>query len=476
MSKSLYEIQDKVNFGFDKFGLEKDLEYTIKSSSVNYEEFQQELSRLIRLTKNGWKFENYHSLFVFGPTGCGKTEIVGQLAKKHDCIYHKLEIQKIPIEEFEGFPYLEDREGRKVVRLAHPTVLPDSDSKDVWILHLDEFNKADSDKMAAVMNLVLTGEIGGAADYNKKTGKSEKYRLPEKTIIVGSGNFRVQENVENLNLVNPMDTATSERFHRTVFLDYNAESWLRAYASKPYSFSFNGETIEISSRIVPIIMYYVLDKMLEGNNQAPFLIPVSIRPDEGGSERTMSPRSWTIVSDNMLLDALEQWSKIKDNQEKYKSLNDYINDPAVQIKLISDQTTEFGLEGNKIVKEVVSRYIYFAENRVMPEDILYKYKQYREKIKELKKKKGVILYLLLGIGYFLDTLGELQDINLSAINISTFIKDTEIPAEDLVAFIQVLDYSKNKTCKDIHELLFEISEKYKNAYSGFYYTSYKEIQ
>lgn len=477
MDRNLYKIQSRINAGFDKFGLNKDEKYKISSTEVNYEEFEKEISRLIELTQKEWKFENYHSIFVYGPTGVGKSEIIKQIAEKYNCVYHKLEIQKVPIEQFEGFPYLENRDEKKVVRLASPTVLPDPDSDKVWLLHLDEFNKAESDKMAAVMNLVLTGEIGGSADYNKKTGKSEKYKLPKKTIIIGSGNFKIQESVENLNLVNQMDTATSERFHRTLFLDYNAESWLRCYASLPYSFQFNGIPINLTSRIMPIVMYFIMDKMLEEGNKNPFLIPVSVRPDEGGSERTMSPRSWTLVSDNMILDGLEQWYKLpKKEQERYGDFDTFLSKPSRQIQLLSGQTPEFGLEGQKIIREIISRYIYFAENRVLPEDVLLNYKAFREKIAEIKKKKGVILYLLLGIGYYIEILDELADINLSAINISTFIQDTDIPAEDLVAFIQILDKSKNEICKQLHDVLYDISERYKNAYSGYFYTSEIELK
>lgn len=474
MSRNLYGVQGRINASFEKFKIDNKnvLQYP---SEVDYQSLTKEIERLIYLTKNNWKFENYHSIFIYGPTGNAKSEIVKQIAEEHDCIYHKLEIQKVPIEEFEGFPYLEDRDGRKVVRLAHPTVLPDSDSDKVWLLHLDEFNKADTEKMAAVMNLVLTGEVGGAADYNKETGKSEKYKLPKKTIIIGSGNFKVQENVENLNVVNQMDTATSERFHRMLHLDYNAQSWLETYASKPFSFNFNGEKYNLQSRIMPIVLCFVLDKFLEDGKKSPFLITISVRPEEGGSERTMSPRSWTLVSDNMLFDAVKNWNSMK-GKGKYKSFDDYIDDPNIQIELLIAQTPEFGIEGSKIVQEIVSRYIYFSENRILPDDIINAYSTFRDKIRSLKEKKGIVLYLLLGVGYLLDTLDEVKDMNKCCINLSTFIQDTEIPVEDLVAFIQILDNSKNKICKKIHEILYDISEKYKNSYSGYYYTSVLEVK
>ncbi len=485
-----FKVQQKVDFGFSKFDFVKNRATELSNVSVDYEDLRKELVRLIQLTEKGRKFENFHSLFIYGPTGVGKSELTKAIAEEFGCIYHKLEIQKIPIEEFEGFPYLEDRDGKKVTRLASPTVLPPSGDDRVWLLHLDEFNKADSDKMAAVMNLVLTGEIGGSADFNAKTGKSEKYRLPERTIIIGSGNFKTQDKTENLNLVNQMDIATSERFHRTVLLDYNAESWLKNFAIKTFSFAFNGDNLTVSSRIAPIIMYYIMDKMREEGNRSPFLIPISFQPDEGGSERTSSPRSWTLVSDNMLLDAVIEFGKFDNNERsKYeeiakKELNDadrafdmFFQDSNNQIKFLSNQTSEFGLDGHKIVSEIISRYAYFAENRILAEEIVFEYEKIRSKILEVKNKAGVILYLLISVGYLIDKIKEedVGDKRRFAGSLSTYFEDTDITTEDLCAFIHIIYNSKNKVAKEIHEMLNSINKRYRNAFGDFYYTSKREI-
>jgi len=487
-----FKVQDAVNFGFNNFGLDKTRVSKISNVSVDYVELNTEIERLIELVKKGRKFENFHSLFIYGPTGVGKSELTKKIAEAHGCIYHKLEIQKIPIEEFEGFPYLEDRDGTKVTRLASPTVLPPSGDDRVWLLHLDEFNKADSDKMAAVMNLVLTGEIGGSADFNSETGKSEKYRLPEKTIIVGSGNFKTQENTENLNLVNQMDIATSERFHRTVLLDYNAESWLENFATKRFSFHFNGDNHTVSSRVSPIILYYVMDKMREEGNRSPFTIPISFRPDEGGGERTSSPRSWTLVSDNMLLDAVVAWEKLRnEDYDKYceyegkavevhddisRGFDMFFQDPNSQIKFLETQANEFGLEGYKIVAEIISRYAYFADNRILAEEVVFEYEKVKNRVLETKNKAGVILYLLVSMGYLVDKLEkEGNDLKRIAASISTFFEDTDISSEDICAFIHIVNNSTNEVAKEVHSLLNTFSKRYKNAFGDFYYTSKREI-
>ena len=482
------KIQKKIDESFRNFTIDKEKKIKLKNAEVNYKELETELERLINLTEQGLTFENFHSLFIYGPTGVGKSELVKEIAERNNCVYHKLEIQKIPIEEFEGFPYLEDDETyNKVVRLAHPTVLPPSNDDKTWVLHLDEFNKADSDKMAAVMNLVLTGEIGGAADYNKETGKSERYRLPKKTVIVGSGNFKTQENTENLNLVNQMDIATSERFHRAVLLDYNAISWLENFANKPIKFNKGNMNIELSSRIAPIIMYYIMDKMSNDGNKSPFLIPISFRPDEGGGERTASPRSWTLISDNMLLDAIYEYNttdhSFYDNlseattENKNSSFELFFNDPNNQIKFFGNQVLEFGLDGNRIVEEVISRYKYFAENRLTADDILYKYREpeIRERARALQDRLGIALYLLISCGYAINAMNDTEDIKLKSVCVSSFIEDAGISGEDLSVFAYIIKNSKNKVSKEYDTMFTSISKKYRDISGDMYFTAKEEL-
>jgi len=446
----------------------------IPSSTLNYDTLIKEIRQLITFTKNDYSVSNNHySFFVFGKTGVGKSEIIENIAKEEGCVYHKLEIQKVPIEILQGFPYLSDiktKQGEiKIAKLAPSTILPPSNDDRVWVLHLDEFNKADTDKMAAVMNLVLTGELGGSADYNEELGKSVKYKLPRKTIIIGSGNTKEQENIENLNVVSNMDTATSERWHRTGYLPYDAESWLTSYALKPYKFKEEN----LSTRIPGIILNYILDKLIEtGDKASPFIIPI-ISGSESGveGERTTSPRAWTLVSDMMQMQAYYDYKK----EEREESFNDYFRNPEKQIYYLKNQVYEFGLKGDEIATDIISRYIYFAENRVLPADVLTSYLSVRDTVKKLKDKKGAILYLFLGIAYYINDLKKMN-IKEYGINLSTFIEDCEIPSEDVVAFIQGITKEKNKLATEFNDFMISISIKYKEAYAGYYHTSIHEIK
>ena len=159
----------------------------------------------------------------------------------------------------------------KVVKLASPTILPPSDDERVWVLFLDEFNKADTESMAAIMNLVLNGEIGGFADFNEKTGKSEKYTLPKRTVIVGAGNMAEQEGSTETNQVNTFDIATAERWHRVLYLEYDVESWMESFALNPYKTVYKGKEFEFPSRIPAIILNYLITIYMESmNKKSPF--------------------------------------------------------------------------------------------------------------------------------------------------------------------------------------------------------------
>jgi hypothetical protein len=474
-----FDLHKNVSANFDIASIEQGAQNITKNT--DYDGLKKEVRRVINLTKNGFFLDNTkHSLMIYGETGSGKTELIKQIAEEFpDSVYHKLEIQKVPIEEIQGFPYLfKNKDGKTVVRLAQPTVLPPSDDDRLWILHLDEFNKADTESMAAVMNLVLNGEIGGSADYNEETGQSEKYCLPKRTVIIGSGNRKVQKNVSSFNAVNNFDTATAERWHRNIYIGYNAPSWLSSFAFKP----FKKGKFELPTRIPSILCFYAFDKFMEdGNVEAPFLIPkCNSIEDDGEGDSTMSPRAWTLVANNMIFDMMEEWQSFTDEQKgKYKNFAEFYQDPNVQIRSLVSNVSEFGIEnGIQVVQDIIGRYAYFAENRVLPEDVLFNYVNVREKIKKLAERKGAMLYLLLSVAHSVKEVEEWDvdtGVKIPALNLSTFITDTNIPVEDLTAFIYELNNIKTDPSKELQDMLYSVNDKYKNAHQGYYYTSDQEL-
>lgn len=465
-------VQKVIGESIDKYPLERK-EYK-NTSKASYNDIFTQVKRAINLTKNGiYTDEVRHSIFIYGPTGTGKTQIIKQIAENTDCVYHKLEIQKVPIEELQGFPYLfNSKDGNTYVRLAQPTVLPPSDDKRLWILHLDEFNKAETENMAAVMNLILDGEIGGSADYDETTGKSLKYKLPEKTVIIGTGNKKTQKNVSSFNTVNRYDIATAERWHRNLFLEYNAFDWIESYAGKPFNFF----GYELPTRILGIILQFILDKAMEENPESPFIIPKLLDKKDSkdfSGDSTFSPRAWTLISDNMLFDMWQDWKNILRKDQRPDFIY-YANNPNNQIKALYDNVYELGINGESLAKDIEARFRYFIENRVTPYDIINDYVPFRNNIVNMKNKKGAVLYLLIGVAQALKEYEEL-DVSKTALHISTFITDADIQVEDISAFLFEIDKSKDQLSKDISDMLYSINERYKNAYEGYFYTSEKDL-
>lgn len=446
-----------------------------KSTIVNYSELEREIKRLIKIADSGISLdETRPSAFIFGPTGVGKSVIIENIAKECGAIFHKIEPQKVPIEELQGFPYLHETEdGTKVIKLASPTILPPSNDERLWVLFLDEFNKADTESMAAIMNLVLNGEIGGFADFNEKTGKSEKYRLPKKTVIIGAGNMREQDGSTETNQVNTFDIATAERWHRVLYMEYDLESWLESFALKPYTIEHNGNTYNFPTRIPSIIINYLLEVYLETmNKKAPFLIPKPLE-NENDISSTFSPRAWTLLANNMIADFLTDY---EDPEKAFIGMNS-------QVETLINNTNEMGLNGEDLVNKMIVSFKFGFENNITPEKIYYDYSSVRNKVKNVYKVFGMKTYLTIGLAEFINRLGKdsengfvLNNDSLKNIaNVSTFFNDVEASAEDMSSFIMTTR-AKNEFSSSFSKALSSVNKAYAEAFSYIIHTDFGKIK
>lgn len=190
-----------------------------------------------------WR-KNYNqpvpSLLLLGFPGGGKTSLINSFGKGRFQT-HVLEIASIYKEVLGGFPVVEDiykdpetlkrfdehvsklrgkaeltgettftdESGKvrtKEVRMKAADLFPSEDGK-VHIFFMDEYNR-DGEKMAAAMNLMLSGSIGS------------QYRLPRKTIVIASGNLG--ENIDKVKVFK-MDSATFDRYDAKVLLSRNMQ-------------------------------------------------------------------------------------------------------------------------------------------------------------------------------------------------------------------------------------------------------------
>ncbi len=217
--------------------------------------------------------------------------------------------------------------------------------------------------------------------------------------------------------------------------------------------------------------------MEDGEVDAPFLIPKNNNEEDEEGDSTMSPRAWTLVANNMIFDMMEEWKE--KNKTPDETFAQFYQNPNVQIRALINNISEFGIEnGRDVARDIIGKYAYFAENRVLPEDVLFNYISVRDKIKRLSEKKGAMLYLLLSVAHSIKEVDEWDGedgVRMPGLNLSTFITDTDIPAEDLTVFIYELGNIKTKSAKELGEILYSINDRYKNSYQGYYYTSDQEL-
>jgi len=180
------------------------------------------------------------SLLLLGFPGGGKTSLINSFGRGRFQT-HVLEIASIYKEVLGGFPVIEDiykdpetlkkfdehvsklkgktelagettftdDDGKvrtKEVRMKAADLFPSEDGK-VHIFFMDEYNR-DAEKMAAAMNLMLSGSIG------------TQYHLPRKTIVIASGNLG--ENIDKVKVAR-MDSATFDRYDAKVLLSRNMQ-------------------------------------------------------------------------------------------------------------------------------------------------------------------------------------------------------------------------------------------------------------
>lgn len=164
------------------------------------------------------------SLFILGPTGIGKTDVVEEFARNNNMKIKILQIGGLYSEIFGSFPVI-SRDKKEIeetiVKLEASDELPPRNSSSKWIVFFDNFNNfnKDSRKMAGVMNflhILLSGSIGST------------YNLPLKTIAIAAGNLGIDTDGVD---VAKIDTAAYSRFSAVHKMDHDWGSWLK-YAEK----------------------------------------------------------------------------------------------------------------------------------------------------------------------------------------------------------------------------------------------------
>lgn len=201
-------------------------------------------------------FKIQRPLFLWGPPGIGKSEIVADVAKELGGLMIDLRLGQMDPTDIRGIPYYNKDEG--IMDWAPPIDLPDEKTAaeyPVVVLFLDEMNSAPPSVQAAAYQLVLNRRVG-------------KYVLPNNVVLVAAGNresdkgvtYRMPTPLANrfvhqemrVDFADWQEWAVNNAIHSDVvgylsfakqdLYDFDAKSASRAFAT-PRSWSFVSELL-----------------------------------------------------------------------------------------------------------------------------------------------------------------------------------------------------------------------------------------
>jgi hypothetical protein len=202
-------------------------------------------------------FKVKRPLFLWGPPGIGKSELVEGIARDLGGLMIDLRLGQMEPTDIRGIPFYNKDIGK--MDWAPPVELPDEEmSKDypIVVLFLDELNSAAPSVQSAAYQLILNRRIG-------------KYRLPDNVVMVAAGNresdkgvtYRMPTPLANrfihqemkVDFASWQEWAVNNRIHKDVvgylsfakqdLYDFDAKSASRAFAT-PRSWTFVSQLLD----------------------------------------------------------------------------------------------------------------------------------------------------------------------------------------------------------------------------------------
>jgi hypothetical protein len=200
-----------------------------------------------------YAFNRKRPVFIWGPPGIGKSEIVESITQERAGYMIDLRLALMEPTDLRGIPFYNEVTGR--MEWAPPADLPTqelADQFDCIVLFLDEMNQAPQSVQAAAYQLILNRRLGN-------------YKLPENVLIVAAGNRESDRGVAYR-----MPSPLANRFvHLEMGVDF--EDW---------------QTWALENKVDAEVVGYLTSNKMDLFNFDP----------RTSSRSFATPRSWTFVS------------------------------------------------------------------------------------------------------------------------------------------------------------------------------------
>ena len=204
-------------------------------------------------------FEVKRPLFLWGPPGIGKSELVEGIARELNGLMIDLRLGQMEPTDIRGIPFYNKDTGK--MDWAPPVDLPDAETAaqyPIVVLFLDELNSAAPSVQSAAYQLILNRRVG-------------KYVLPDNVVMVAAGNresdkgvtYRMPTPLANrfvhqemkVDFASWQEWAVQNKIHKDVvgylsfakqdLYDFDSKSASRAFAT-PRSWSFVSQLLDDS--------------------------------------------------------------------------------------------------------------------------------------------------------------------------------------------------------------------------------------
>jgi len=222
-------------------------------------------------------FNKQRPLFLWGPPGIGKSELVADITEELGGYMIDLRLGQMEPTDIRGIPFYNKDLGK--MDWAPPIELPDTELAEQYplvVLFLDELNSAAPSVQAAAYQLILNRRIG-------------KYHLPKNVVMVAAGNresdkgvtYRMPTPLANrfihqemkVDFASYQEWAVNNSIHKDVvgylsfakqdLYDFDAKSASRAFAT-PRSWTFVSELLEDEDSDDDTLMNLVAGTIGEG--------------------------------------------------------------------------------------------------------------------------------------------------------------------------------------------------------------------